>query len=61
MRGVINMKELYIAPEVKLIGFVSSEKIAANDFIDFGNWDVSLNADSPATESTTDIRIDIIR
>lgn len=31
------MKELYISPEVELIGFVAEERLAAN--IDFGDMD----------------------
>lgn len=37
------MKELYNAPEVKLIGFVASEKIAAEETLGFGGLKVSLN------------------
>ena len=50
------MKELYIAPEVKLIGFVASEKIAAD-------WELTLEGlgtvvTSGATKiSESDIRI----
>lgn len=52
------MKELYTAPEVKLIGFVSSEKIAAEWDLDFGNWGVTLNSGSTIV-SDTDIKIPI--
>lgn len=30
------MKELYIAPEVKVIGYVASEKIASEETVGFG-------------------------
>ena len=34
------MKELYISPEVELIGFVAEERLA-NNFVDFGKLDDS--------------------
>lgn len=39
------MKELYIAPEVELIGFVASEKIAAEGTIKYDdlNSEISLS------------------
>lgn len=45
------MKELYISPAVKLIGFVSSEKLAAD-------WDFGITlANGATTVSETDIKI----
>ena len=38
------MKELYIAPEVKVIGYVASEKIAAEEKLSFSdNFKISLD------------------
>lgn len=52
------MKELYISPEVKLIGFVSSERIANLDldFSDFAN--IRLAADN-ASVAPGDIKIPV--
>ena len=52
------MKELYIAPEVKLIGFVSAEKIAAEQELPWAGFgDITLAGNT--TVSTTDIKIPI--
>lgn len=38
------MKELYTAPEVKVIGYVASERIAVEENLNFGNAnDLSLD------------------
>ena len=37
------MKELYIAPEVKVIGYVASEKIASEETLGFGKLNITLN------------------
>ena len=50
------MKELYIAPEVKLIGYVSAEKIAAEAELPWGGLgDITLANNTNV--SKTDIRI----
>ena len=52
------MKEFYIAPEVNLIGFVASEKIAADlSFKDFFG-DIKLTNGSDV--ASTDIKIPLI-
>ena len=53
------MKELYIAPEAKLIGFVSSEKIAALPAeLPWEGLGITLS-DNTTVVSTTDIKIPI--
>lgn len=53
------MKELYIAPEVKLIGFVSSEKIAASVELPWNGFgDITLSS-GITNISKTDIKIPI--
>ena len=52
------MKELYIAPEVKLIGFVASEKMAAGE-LSWSGFDVTLNNNTNV--SKTDIKIPITK
>ena len=37
------MKELYIAPEVKVIGYVASEKIASEETLGFPKLNLSLD------------------
>lgn len=37
------MKELYISPEVEMIGFVAEERLANN--VDFGNMDSNTYGD----------------
>ena len=55
------MKEQYVAPEVKLIGFVASEKIAGSsvkDELSFsGLPGLTLSGKKGAVISKTDIRI----
>lgn len=50
------MKELYIAPELKLVSFVPAEKLAADYEVDFGgmgdgNW-------NPANPESSDLFLD---
>lgn len=54
------MKELYTAPEVKLIGFVADKKIAADSDwdLDFGDWGITLNSGS-TNPASSDIKIPI--
>lgn len=52
------MKELYIAPEFKLIGFVASEKIAAQETLTWDGFGISLNSGT-TNVSKTDIKIPI--
>lgn len=52
------MKELYIAPKVKLIGFVATEKIAAQEALTWEGFGISLNS-STTNVSKTDIKIPI--
>ena len=52
------MKELYIAPEVKLIGFVASEKMASGE-LSWAGFDVTLNNNTNI--SKTDIKIPITK
>lgn len=53
------MKELYIAPEFKLIGFVATEKLAAEPAeLSWSNFGITLSGG--VTEvSKTDIKIPI--
>lgn len=57
MKEDMNMKELYNAPEVKLIGFVASEKIAAEETLGFGGLKVSLN--DIITPSGEDVKLPV--
>ena len=50
------MKKMYIAPEVKLIGFEASEKIAADKVLGFGSLDITLEGQSIITPSGGDIK-----
>ena len=52
------MKELYIAPEVKLIGFVASEKIAASGLqVSLGN---TFSLGGYTSIGTGDVKIPLI-
>lgn len=50
------MKELYIAPEVNLIGFAASEKIAADWELGWDSFGIALT-NGTTTVSETDIKI----
>ena len=54
------MKELYISPEVELIGFVSVERLANDDFNYDDDWSgKDFIDDENAGSETGDIRIPI--
>lgn len=52
------MKELYITPEVKLIGFVAAEKIAAQGTLTWEGFG-DIVYEGKTTISNTDIKIPI--
>lgn len=55
------MKELYISPEVELIGFVAEERLANNNNVNFGDLDgdkvMFPGVDNSATSEAGDIRL----
>lgn len=53
------MKELYIAPQVKLIGFVATEKIAAQETLTWEGFGGITLSGSITNISETDIKIPI--
>lgn len=52
------MKELYIAPKAELIGFVASEKIAAD--LSFKDFFGSITLTQGEDVASTDIKIPLI-
>ena len=52
------MKELYIAPKAKLIGFVASEKIAAD--LSFKNFFGDITLTNGSDVKSTDIKIPLV-
>lgn len=51
------MKELYIAPEVKLLGFVAEQKLAS---VDFDDLLAAAGKDNGVEREDSDVSIDIL-
>ena len=54
------MKELYIAPEVNLIGFVAAERMASNTELDYNQGGANLSGEKNNGYESGDIRLPII-